>query len=100
MAEVQAPGAIQVRLSLEKTDPGVKLRCDVDILVVLGHGADEGGIMAADLGYVRILAGAQLRVAVAERLRMCRKRKQAKSRANESKEIAHFEEEEEYEEEQ
>ncbi len=39
-------------LSLEKADPSIKLRCDVDILVVRGHGADKGGVMGANLGYV------------------------------------------------
>ena len=39
-------------LGLEKADPSVELRCDVDILVICEHGADEGGVMAADLGNV------------------------------------------------
>ena len=52
VAEIQAPGAISVGLGLQKTDSGVQLRCDIHILVVCGHGANKGGVMGADLGYV------------------------------------------------
>ena len=55
-------------LGLEEADAGIQLGGDGFVLVVLGEGADEGGVVCADLGYVGVLAVAEGRVAVAGRL--------------------------------
>ena len=54
-----------VGLSLKEADAGVELVGYWNFLIVLGKEADEGGVVGADGGDVGVLAGAELRVAVA-----------------------------------
>ena len=53
---------------MEEADAGIQLGGWGELLVVLGEGADEGGVVGADGGDVGVFAGAELRVAVARGL--------------------------------
>ena len=68
MAELEVAEEVFVGLDLEEANAGVELVGYGDVLVVLGEEADEGGVVGSDGGDVGVLAGAELRVAVAGRL--------------------------------
>lgn len=54
-----------VGLGLQEADAQIELVGDVDVLVLLRKGADEGGVVGADLGDVGVFAAAVFGVAVA-----------------------------------
>lgn len=56
---------VPVRLRLQEADPGVELGGDVEVLVVRGHDAHEGGFVCADLSDVAVAAVTKLRMAIA-----------------------------------
>lgn len=52
-------------LALQEADPQVKLFCYLQVLVMLWERADEGAVVGAQLGDVRVLAGAECGLAIA-----------------------------------
>ena len=65
MAELEGAEEVFVGLGLEEADAGVELVGYGDVLVIRREEADEGGVVGSDGGNVGVLAGAELRVAVA-----------------------------------
>ena len=65
MAELEGAEEVFVGLGLEEADAGVELVGYGHVLVIRREEADEGGVVGSDGGDVGVLAGAELRVAVA-----------------------------------
>ena len=54
MAQGQGALPVQMRLCLQEADAGVQLGGHVEVLIVHGKDADEGGAVSGDLGYVGV----------------------------------------------
>ena len=69
-----------MRLSLQKADSTVQLVGHRQLLILGGQTADEGAVVGADEGYIRVRAAAQSSIAIADKASGSGQRSEGKER--------------------